>query len=283
MRIWYTECMYLGIDVGGTKTLVAVLDEHGVIKEQAKFPTPKNYDHFLLELRHTLAHFKHREFKAGGVGMPVTDFDREHGRGKSFGNLPWRNVPMQHDVEKIAGCPIVVENDAKMAALSEAMLLKRDFNKVLYITVSTGIGYGIVNHGQIDVNVGDGGGRTILLEHKGKLMPWEDFASGRAIVERYGKKAMDIKDTATWKAICRDLGKGMIELIAVTEPEVIVIGGSVGSYFDRYGKLLADELKTYHVPLISMPKLRAAQRPEEAVVYGCYDLAKQTFSHAKTA
>jgi predicted NBD/HSP70 family sugar kinase len=275
--------MYVGIDIGGTKTLATVLNNDGKIVEQTKFPTAKNYDHFLLELRNALAHFKHTEFKAGGVGMPVTSFQRDHGRGVSFGNLPWHCVSVQHDIEKIVHCPIVLENDAKMAALSEALLLKKTFDKVLYVTVSTGIGYGFIDSGKIDTNVGDGGGRTILLDHRGKMTPWEDFASGRAIVARYGKIAEDIHDDETWTKICRDIAQGLIQLIAITQPEVIVIGGSVGTYFNRYGHILKAELKKYHVPLITMPELRGAERPEQAVVYGCYDLAKQTYGHAHAA
>lgn len=269
--------MYVGIDIGGTKTLVAVLNNDGTIVEQTKFPTPKSYDVFLLELRHVLAHFEHQDFRAGAVGMPVTVFDRKHGRGLSFGNLPWKNVPIQHDVERICKCPIAVENDAKLAALSEAMLLKHEFRTVLYVTVSTGIGIGLVVGGQIDTSIGDGGGRALEVVHKGKYLPWESFASGHAIVERYGKRAEDIHDQATWKKICRDLAPGFIELIAIMQPEVIVIGGSVGTYFERYGDLLMAEIKTYHIPLVTLPVLRQAERPEHAVVYGCYDYARQVF------
>jgi glucokinase len=271
--------MYLGVDIGGTKTLVAVLDDHGVITEQIKFPSPKQYDHLLLEVRHALAHFQTQDFQAGGVGMPATVFDRRHGRGISFSNLPWHNVNIQHDLERICQCPIVVENDAKMAGLSEAMLLKDKLKRVLYVTVSTGIGYALVDGGIIDTSVGDSGGRSLLLEHQGKRVPWEDFASGRAMVERYGKMGKDIKDEKTWRNISRDLAKGLVELIAITEPEVIIFGGSVGRYFDRYGALLAEELKRYHLPLVPVPVLRQAQRPEEAVIYGCYDLAQQRFGH----
>jgi glucokinase len=96
---------------------------------------------------------------------------------------------------------------------------------------------------------------------------------------RYGKKAKDIHDVATWQKISRDLAQGLIELIAVTEPEVIVFGGSVGNYFERYKQQLQAELDRYHLPTLSLPQLRKAQRPEEAVVYGCYDIAKQTFGH----
>jgi predicted NBD/HSP70 family sugar kinase len=272
--------MYVGVDVGGTKTLVATLNSDGVITESRKFPTAHNYEHFLLELRHAVAFLTTKDFRAGGLAIPASHIDREHGVGISFGNLPWRNVHILHDVEKILHCPMVLENDAKLAGLSEAMLLKHDYGRVLYVTISTGIGYGFTVDGQIDTNIGDAGGKGILLPYKGKNVPWESFASGHAIVERYGKRAEDIHDDATWKKIVRDLSLGLVELIAVTQPEVIVIGGSVGTYFERYHHLLTEELKQYHTPLIKFPVFRKAQRPEQAVVYGCYDLAKSTFAEA---
>ncbi len=275
--------MYMGIDVGGTKTLVATLNNDGVITEQVKFPTPKTYDEFLEQLAATLKTFKVTDFRAGGIAIPG-EIERHHGRVLWLGNLEhWSKhipIPVQHDVEKITHCPMVIENDAKLGGLSEARLVKDEFSKVLYVTVSTGIGTALIVDDVIDTAFGDGGGRVLLMEHRGQMVPWESFASGRAIVERYHKKAMEINDEVTWRKICRDLAKGLIELIAVTEPEVIIIGGSVGAYFERYGKLLHEELKRYHLPLVPIPALREAQRPEEAVVYGCYDLAKQVYGHA---
>jgi predicted NBD/HSP70 family sugar kinase len=271
--------MYVGVDVGGTKTLVAALDNHGVIKEQHRFPTPKDYDEFVAELKKVAGEMEHGEFKAGAIALPG-NIDRKHGRGIVMGNLPWKNVNAQHDAERIFDCPMALENDAKLAGLSEAMLLKDEFRKVLYMTVSTGIGYGLTLNGVIDTNVGDGGGKAIEVEHKGKLVPWESFASGRAMVETYGKRASEITDEETWRKVCRDLAKGMIQLVAILQPEVIVIGGGVGTYFERYGKILKEELKKYELPMVKLPALRQAQRPEEAVVYGCYDLAKQVYPDA---
>ncbi|MDB5181580.1 MAG: hypothetical protein JWP13_343 [Candidatus Saccharibacteria bacterium] len=224
--------MYASVDIGGTKTLVASLDDNGVITEKIRFETPKNYDFFLHELRFAVHKLAEKEFRAAGVGAPGL-IDRTHGRGVALGNLPWKNVPIQHDVERILKCPVVIDNDAKLAALSEAMMVKDKYSKVLYVTVSTGIGYGLVVDRKIDDAIGDSGGRGMLAMHHGKLVPWESFASGHAIVERYGKRAEDIHDKKTWQSIVRDLKPGLVELMAITEPEVIIIGGSVGTYFDR--------------------------------------------------
>lgn len=273
--------MYVGVDIGGTKTLLAVLDEHGVIKQKIKFPTPKTYDNFLLELKHAAANLdpKLSDFRAGAVGIPG-NVDRKHGRGISLGNLSWKNFNIQHDAELILHCPLVIENDAKLAALSEAMLLKNKYDKVAYFTFSTGIGYALVDSGQIDISLGDAAGKTLLLPYKGKLTPWEDFASGRAIVEIFGKRASEIDDPAIWQQISRNIAAGLTQVIAIMDPQVVVIGGSVGTYFDRYSVSLKKELKKYELPMQKTPVIKQAQRPEEAVVYGCYDIAKQRFGHA---
>ncbi len=271
--------MYLGVDIGGTKTLVAVLDANGVITERAKFPTSPNYDDFLKELAATVATFTTQDYAAAGLAMPVTVFNRELGVGVGFGNLPWKNVPIHNDVERIVGCPVAIENDAKLGGLSEALMLKDTYHRVLYVTVSTGIGISLIVNGKIDPNFGDGGGRAMMFEHDGKVVPWESFASGRAIVERYGKRAVDITDEATWRHIARDLSLGFLEMIAMFQPDVIVVGGSVGTYFDRYGKFLSEAMQQYHLPLVPIPPIKGAQRAEEAVVYGCYDLAKETYGN----
>ena len=273
--------MYVGIDIGGTKTLVAVLDEHGVIIDEQRFETDREYSKFLDDVSNSIPKLKIQDFAGGAAGVPGS-LNRENGIAIKLGNLPWRNVPIQKDLEDIFKCPIAIENDAKLGALSEAMMLKDEYNKVLYITISTGIGIGLVVGGAIDTNLGDAGGKTIMLEHDGKVEDWEEFASGRAIVARYGKRAEDIDDAEIWKKIASDLAKGFIHLVAIIEPEVIVIGGGVGSYFERYGDFLKEDIQKYKMPVVKLPELIKAQRPEQAVVYGCYDLAKQKFPHAYT-
>ncbi len=270
--------MYIGVDIGGTKTLVAVLDQEGTIREQYRFPTPKDYPAFLKEVRAKAQALGNKTFQAGAVGIPGM-INRNEGVLIRLGNLPWQNRSIGADMEDIFHCPMLIENDAKLAGLSESILLLGKYKKVLYVTISTGIGIGLIVNGKIDTNLSDAGGKSIVLEHEGKLEEWEEFASGRAIVARYGKRAEEITDSATWRVVSRDIAKGLIHLIAITEPEVVVIGGGVGTYFPRYQEHLKKELEKYHLPLITLPALVQAQRPEEAVIYGCYELAKQEFPH----
>lgn len=270
--------MYLGIDIGGTKTLIARMDDHGVIIESEKCVTPQKYSDFLKLL--TSTNFIHHDYRAIGLGAPGI-INRQTDIVEIFSNLEWKNVPLCKDVETIFKAPTFVENDAKLAGLSESMLVKDKFPKVLYITISTGIGYSLVDHTNIDPLVGDTGGRSLIFNKNGKYIPWEDQISGRAIVKRFGKMAKDIDDPEIWKSIARDLGIGIIELIAIFEPNIIIFGGSVGNYFSKYKESLKKELTKYHLPLIEMPILKQAERPDFAVIYGCYDYAKQKTSHAR--
>ncbi len=266
--------MFAAVDVGGTKTLVAVFSAGGKIVEQIKFPTAQDYEEFKIDLANTVAKLSTKEFLRAAVAIPGK-VDRESGVGIRFGNLPWANVPIGQDAEKIFHAPAVVENDAKLGGFSEALLLKGKYKKVLYLTISTGIGIGLIIDGKIDTDISDSGGRSILLEHRGKLTPWEDFASGRAIVARYQKRADEIDDPAIWKAIVKDFAGGIIDLVAVMAPDVVVIGGGVGSHFDKFGPLLIERLKQYEIPMMPIPPIVAAKHPEEAVIYGCYEYAKQ--------
>ena len=272
--------MHVGVDIGGTKTLVAVLDANGVIVEQQKFATPKVYDDFLKALKDTVSHFTNQDYLSAGVAVPGR-LDRHKGTVISLGNLPWRNEPIQSDCESILNCPVVIENDAKMAGLSESML-HRDAATILYVTVSTGIGTAVIHNQKLDPSMLNSEGGQIMLPFKGKLATWESFASGRAIAEKFGKHASEIDpdDTETWSYIARNLSVGIFELITVIEPDLVIIGGSIGTYFNSYADLLITELKKYETPLVPIPRLIQAQRPETAAVYGCYDLAKQVSPHA---
>jgi predicted NBD/HSP70 family sugar kinase len=272
---------YGAIDVGGTKTLVAIFNQDGEVVEKFKFPTPPEYENFLTELEKTFNGFETQELHATALAMPGL-IDHDHGILVSYGNLPWKNVHAVADIEKIVNCPVVLENDAKLAGLSEALLIP-EYERVLYVTISTGIGTGLIVHGKIDRPLRSSEAGQMMLVHKGKLEKWESFASGKAIVARYGKRAAELDDPEAWKVLSRDFAQGFLTLIATIQPDAIVIGGGVGSHFDKFGDLLIAELKKYETPMVPVPPILAAKNPEEAVIHGCFALLKQRFHHQFTA
>lgn len=266
--------MYGAVDIGGTKTLLAVFDNTGTLIEQLKFPTPEIYEDFLKQLTASVDKLSTKDFQAVGVAAPGK-IDHELGSLIAAGNLKWKNVSLHEDIEKIFAAPVLVENDAKAAAISEARLAGPKYPKVVYITISTGIGIGVCVNGKIaealhDAEIGDMG-----VEYKGKVVPWESIASGSALVKMYGKRASEQTDPNVWRELARNLAKGMIAIIAMVQPDLILVGGGAGNYLERFQAPLMEELKKYENPVAPTPPIRKAVHPEEAVVYGCYEIAKE--------
>jgi predicted NBD/HSP70 family sugar kinase len=276
--------MYLGIDIGGTKTLVASFGDDGTIGQKVKFPTPGDYQAFLQELKTTVAGFDATEFRYCGIGMPGI-IDRAQGVSSwSGGNLQWKSNPIAKDVEAIVNCPAVVENDANTAALSEAILVLDQYRTTLYVTLSTGIGSGFVADGVIDPNTLNAEvGHMIFPARDGGYKSWEQMASGGTIVETYGQRADEITDPAIWKAVSEQIAIGLINLSAALTPEVIILGGGVGAHLDRFKQYLDEPLQRLAPSGVRVPPVLQARHAEESVVYGCYELAKQAEARGKTA
>lgn len=268
--------MYLVIDIGGTKTLLAIFSSHGRLLETSRFETPKEYPQFLKALATDFAALKHNPDKLVSctVGAPAL-IDRSNGHGMAFGNRPWENVPLKADIRKITHLPTVIENDSNLAGLSEAILIGHKYKKVLYVTISTGIGGTVIINGKLDPDYLDVEFGQMMFEHDGKLQRWEEFASGKAIFAKYGKKASQIKDDSDWYVIARNIAIGLTNVVVNTTPQVVIIGGGVGSHFEKFADELHETMMLYESNLVSVPPIRKAIRAEEAVIYGCYELARQ--------
>lgn len=276
--------MYGAVDIGGTKTLVAVFDKKGSITEQIKFPTPQTYSDFVKELAATVAKLSTKDFNSVAVAAPGKI---NHNKGLLIvaGNLPWKNSPVRDDVEKLFKAPTVLENDAKTAALAEAKAAGKKYAKVVYVTISTGIGIGVCENGRLVTGLRDAEPGWMTIEHNGKMVPWEKFASGKALVAATGKRASELSDPKVWDTLARNIAKGLISVIAIVQPDLIVLGGGVGNYFPKFNKPLTKYLKSYENPSVPIPLIREAKHPEEAVIYGCFELAvlDEQDRHGKTA
>lgn len=266
--------MYLAVDIGGTKTLLGVFDSEDQLIDQKKFETDSDYRKFCQSLAANISNLTTKDFKRAVVAVPGK-VDRKHGVGLAFGNLGWENVSIQDDLEKLFNCPVLIENDGNLAGLSEARLLENRYRKVLYVTISTGIGGGYIIDGIINQDLADAEIGHMLLEHHSKLQRWEDFASGKAIVKEFGKRASEIESNSDWYIIARNIAIGLIDLIATLTPDIIIIGGGVGTHLDKFKDRLDEELKIYQNPLLNVPPIVKAKRAEEAVIWGCLILAKE--------
>src|SRR5665647_234882 len=102
--------MYLGIDIGGTKTLLARFTKDGGLQEALKFPTPANYEDFTKELANNVARIITKPWTMACVAGPGK-IDRDKGEVVAFGNLKWTNTPLVKTVKDITKCDVLIEND----------------------------------------------------------------------------------------------------------------------------------------------------------------------------
>lgn len=270
--------MLVTVDTGGTKTLVANFGRDGRLGRSVKFPTPKDPNEYLRVLRQTLQEmYGHEHVDALVVALPgIID----NGVAIWCNNLGWKNFAAKKLLTGALGdAPVFIENDAKLAGLAETRALHPMPASCLYVTISTGIGTGIITNGKIDPGLKKSEGGRMLVEFDGVVREWESFASGKAIYTTFGKYARDITSTHTWKQIADRISRGFLAVIPLLQPDTIIIGGSIGTYFNRYGEQLEAILREKLPPHIPCPTIIEAKHPEKAVIYGCYYYAVDYLSN----
>jgi predicted NBD/HSP70 family sugar kinase len=287
--------MLIAVDVGGTKTLVALIDRHNNIIHEIKFATNASYSVFIGELYSTICELegvvrraeggeisaktvKQEEIYGCVIALPG-QVDRKRGMCRSFGNLDWKNVSIVHDLTKLGlKVPMVVENDANLAGLAEAQEHPNQLS-VAYITVSTGIGSGYMYKGRLNPTLLDAEAGQMLVPDPTleKFVPWEKIASGKFISQHFHQLASNISDPDVWDDVAHRLVPGFSAIIANIRPEVIVVGGGAGQALANFKPKLVELLKESFHPMINIPQIVVAEHPEKAVLYGCYYLGVQTW------
>ena len=260
--------MLVAVDTGGTKTLIAVFDIDGAVAGSKRFPTPRDTSEYVDTVCRVINELTGSETPTA-LSIAIPGLVRD-GVAVWCGHLDWHDFDVRSAFTARYDTPVFVDNDANLAGLAEARALDPMPSSVLYVTISTGIGTGVITNGQIDPGLSSSEGGHMLVEFDGKLQKWEDFASGSAIYQSYGRYGRDIDDDVTWNQIADRISRGFLAAIPLLQPAVIVFGGSIGTYFERYADELARLLKEKLPEHIPIPRLIKSAHPEEAVIYGCY-------------
>ena len=269
--------MIIGIDIGGTKTLIASFAKNGKIEKEQEFATPKDYGEFIATLKNHLDHLtNHSSISTACVAVPGL-LNREKGIVHSLGNLPWEEKTIVSDIaESLPKAKIYIENDSKLAGLAEVRALNDIPPRALYITVSTGIGGALLIDGRLSKDMIDMEIGKAPLDFKGEQLDWEDFAGGRPFVERYGMKGDRVTDSSIWQSYTQDrLGPGFAIACAYLQIDTIILGGGLGHNANHFTDYLYPYLDERLHAIVKKPtSIRSAKFGKNAVIYGCYEYAK---------
>lgn len=311
-----------GIDIGGTKIAIALENLGGEKIAVRRLPTRAEIgaeaiiENVTRAIKEMLAE-NNCEIVAVGIGCP-SPLDIEKGLVMSPSNLrDWDRFPIVKIFQDEFGVPVVLENDANAAALGEYVYgAGRGYQNIVYITISTGIGGGIILNGEIFRGVAAGAGElghTIVQPdgircNCGSVGCLETVSAGVHIARRAQERlaagepslmremvsginevsAKTVIDAVRkndqlaveiWDETCRFLAIGIGNIITILAPEAVVIGGGVA----EAGDLLFEPLRRLLPQFVSMipaDKINVlpAELGGESGVCGALALAKKGYT-----
>ena len=259
------------VDIGGTKIAVGIVDDNGKVLARTQTATdPKNYDAGIEWISDALRESAAQsQVELTGVGIGSTGpVDPIRGEFGDVDFLPgWRGKSPVRDLTQIFNIGVALENDGDAAALAEAGWgAGKNRKRLIYITVGTGIGGGIVLDGKLYRGV-DGAHPEVghqVIDPAGPQCScgfrgcWESLAAGPAMaawVESHAPADYPHRKGITAKRVCElaqqadkvalravehealYLGLGLANLINLFTPDAIVLSGSVmrsaGLFLDR--------------------------------------------------
>jgi glucokinase len=266
-----TAPIYLGIDIGGTKTAISVGDSEGKLLEKRKFPTRSRVEDVISDI---FAHVPESSDGYSAIGISCGGpLDSRRGIIQSPPNLPgWDDVPIVDIVTDHFGVPTFLENDANACALAEWYWGNgKGYDSIVFLTFGTGLGAGLILDGALyrgpDGLAGEVG--HWRMAESGpycyyKDGSWESFCSGSGISSLY-EMATGVRVSA--KEVCerakhgevyaqrvidqsaRMLGSGMALLVDLLNPQRIIIGSIYSRDEDLFRPIMDQVLRDETLPV----------------------------------
>lgn len=186
----------VGIDLGGTKLEVGLINELGALVTHEQYPTKvkEGYQEVVKNIADAVQEMKKKSsaIKAVGIGM-AGQIDPQRGVVQFAPNLKWHDVPLKQDLEKMTGLPVRITNDVRAATWGEWLYgAGKDCQDLVCLFVGTGIGGGIVSGGKMLTGTTNTAGELghMVIAMDGPLCScgnhgcFEAFAGGWAIAKR---------------------------------------------------------------------------------------------------
>ena len=318
----------VALDIGGTKILAALVSARYEVLDRELAPTPAGSGpqeingSLFMAIDQLLRKSRREASDIAAIGLAAAGIiDSARGLITISPNLPgWENVPLREMVSARYGAYTALVNDASAAALGEHRLgVGRGFDNMVYLTISTGIGGGLIVNGQLYLgssgSAGELGHMVIDVNGPedtcGHLGCLESLASGRAIAREAIKRIKKGQDSALSKAFggkiesitARDvaaaassgdslagevvrqaavyLGIGLTNIVNIFNPDMIVIGGGVA----KMGELLLEPARqvvaerAFKLPA-SAVKIVPARLGDDAGVLGAALFVRQQKAEA---
>jgi glucokinase len=277
--------VFVGLDIGGTKIMVASADREGNILHRARMATSASLEEDLTNINTMIAEVVGKDEILGmgaAIGGPL---DWGQGIVSPLHQPAWRNIPLKALMQSKWSCPFHVDVDTNVAAMGEYRWGEVSAKRFLYITLSTGMGGGFLVDGEIyrgqDGAHPEVGHQSINFRctnpsavqcECGALDCLEALISGNGIRRVYGKPAEELSPQE-WEEVSYNLGQGLRNLAALYAPDLIRIGGGVavggGENFIRRAREVMEE----HLKLVPPPEVALSDLGYDTALRGAIAMA----------
>ena len=231
--------MILGIDLGGTNLCLGLVDGGKVLRmiSVPSFDRSVTLEQTLEYLAQQISSVFDTSVEKIGIGVPSV-VDVEKGIVYDAANIPsWKEVHLKDFLEARFGVPVNINNDANCYAMGAYGLYPEDARPETLVTVTlgTGMGIGIVDHGRLMCGVNCGAGELGYLDYNGGCL--EEFCSKQFFakynVDSYelSKAAQEGDESAQaiFNEFGRHLGYAVTLLLYAYDPSHIVLGGGIAN------------------------------------------------------
>jgi|688.fasta_scaffold01486_40 glucokinase len=273
--------MKVVIDSGGTTTRIAFSKNKTNFSDILKYPTPKKFQDYKGLLQSVITKNLNGEQIDNlvyGVAGSINRYEKIINKSPHNNCLNNKKITEILDFIDFDSTNVLFENDASLAALAEAILGEgKNFNRVAYITISTGVGGALIKEKRISdtkYNFEPGHhiinfeGEALALENiKGSF---ESYSSGTGFKARYGVDPAEHDDADIWNDYGRILGIGLHNISLLWQPEIIVLGGSMSKKASLFIKSLNSSLE--ETLLNKSPEIRISTLGDENGLIGGLEL-----------
>lgn len=262
--------MYIGIDVGGTKTLICITDEVSKnskpkILAEKKFENSNNFDNDFTNLVNSIKTLaENSAIKGIAIALPA-ELDESKTAIKSAVNLnDWEGRNIKQLLSTKFNCRVELGHDGGLGGLGEFTYgAGEGMDEMYFLPWGTGIGGSIVSKLGETVRIKSPEVGWQLI--KGEYL--EILCGGAGIKKRFGKRAEELSEEE-WNLVLDDLAQGLNNIVTVAGFNTIVVGGGIGT--KQVNRLpILQELTNKKLDFQKV-ELIPAELGEYAAVYGCY-------------
>jgi glucokinase len=272
----------ISVDVGGTNIRVALIDSNGEFLFRRSFLTEKDNGEKVIE--QIMCSIELLIKDANGIGIVVAGGVTPEGLVWAPNISGWKGLPLEKMLKEKFHVDVIVKDDRCSMVFGESCFgIAKEYKNVAYVIIGTGIGAGLMIDGKVYCGSRGLAGSIGWFITDGKISQdpvhgnFESKVAGPALKENFGMNGQmlaekaskgDIKALESLNKFGEEIGLGIVNLVAVIDPEIVVIGGGVSKSWKYIEKGIRHTLNEWGHPVLKDIEVVCSSLGDDAGMLG---------------